>query len=178
MHVAIGERQLELRLADITTLEVDVIVNAANAALAGGGGVDGAIHRRGGPQIMEACLAIGGCTTGDSVVTPAGNLKAQWVVHAVAPRYRGRPEDAHLLRSAYESALRHAEELKAASVAFPSLGTGAYGYPITDAAEIALDSVVNHLRRESSITTVTFALFSEEDLRIYEEMLTRLLSQP
>lgn len=176
MNVNIGERRLELRLADITSLEVDAIVNAANAALAGGGGVDGAIHRRGGLQIMEACLAIGGCKTGESVVTPAGNLNARWVIHAVAPRYHARPEDAHLLRSAYQSALRHADELKARTVAFPSLGTGAYGYPIEEAAQIALDAVVAHLRGKTTIESATFALFSDGDLRVYEDTLARLLS--
>src|SRR5437667_4467452 len=121
---------LALMQGDIVKVQVDAIVNAANSGLAGGGGVDGAIHRAGGPSIMDECRRIGGCPTGSAVATGAGRLSAKHVIHAVAPRYRGRPEDAALLHGAYESSLKLANELGARTVAFPSLGTGAYGYPI------------------------------------------------
>jgi O-acetyl-ADP-ribose deacetylase len=159
--------KINLTHADITTLEVDAIVNAANASLAGGGGVDGAIHRAGGPQIMAECRAIGGCPTGGAVITSAGNLKARYVIHAVAPRWRGQPRDAELLASAYATSLKLAEEHEVRTIAFPSLGTGAYGYPIRDAAVIALSTVTQHLQGETNVEAVTFALFSKSDLEVY-----------
>ena len=175
MRIEFGDRTLELRQADITTLSVDAIVNAANSSLAGGGGVDGAIHRRGGPAILDECRAIGGCATGDAVATTAGDLDAKYVIHAVAPRYHGRADDALMLRSAYENALRRAKELDLTSVAFPSLGTGAYGYPVSEAAVIALETVTEHLRSsDTSIQTILFALFSDGDLRTYEQALASL----
>jgi len=124
---------VELKHGDITTVDADAIVNAANSRLAGGGGVDGAIHRAGGPSIMVECKRIGACPTGSAVITGAGMLKAKHVIHAVAPIYSGHPRDAELLRSAYAASLRLAEERALASIAFPSLGTGAYGYPIEEA---------------------------------------------
>jgi O-acetyl-ADP-ribose deacetylase (regulator of RNase III) len=158
---------IRLMLGDITTIAADAIVNAANAALVGGGGVDGAIHRAGGPSIMRACRAIGRCPTGTAVVTGAGALAARYVIHAVAPRYHGSPRDAELLRSAYDAALRLAAEHGCASVAFPSLGTGAYAYPIAEAAPIALAAVRDHLAAPTSVREVVFVLFSETDLAAY-----------
>ena len=138
----IGGSRIELALGDITAETTDVIVNAANALLAGGGGVDGAIHRAGGPSILEECRAIGGCPTGEARITGAGRLHARWVVHAVGPIYRGgRSGEAEQLASAYRSSLRLAAEAGARSVAFPSISTGAYSYPIDEAARIALAAV-------------------------------------
>ena len=137
----IGRSELTLLRADITTVVADAIVNAANSALLGGGGVDGAIHRAGGPTIMAECRRIGGCMTGRAVATSAGLLRARHVIHAVAPVYRGREEDAVALRSAYVASLDLADGLGACSLVFPSLGTGAYGYPIAEAAKIALSSM-------------------------------------
>ena len=169
-----GRAHLELIRADITQLAVDAIVNAANSSLAGGGGVDGAIHRAGGPAIMQECRTIGRCETGSAVLTGAGNLRARYVIHAVAPRYSGRPRDGELLAGAYFSSLRLAESAGVKSIAFPSLGTGAYGYPIAQASAIALATVAQHLLRDSAIESVTFALFSDTDLAAYEASLTAL----
>jgi O-acetyl-ADP-ribose deacetylase (regulator of RNase III) len=167
-------RRLELLRADITTLAVDAVVNAANAALAGGGGVDGAIHRAGGSSIMEECRRIGGCPTGDAVVTGGGRLPARYVIHAVAPRYRGSSDDARLLRSAYTRALEQARELGLRTIAFPSLGTGAYGYPVWEAAPIALGAILEHLGGETTLELVRFALFSDADLAAYAAALEEL----
>ena len=167
----VGRATLELVKADITTLSVDAIVNAANASLVGGGGVDGAIHRAGGPTIMRECRAIGSCPTGSAVVTTAGALNARYVIHAVAPRYRGRNRDAELLASAYKASLQIVEERQIKSIAFPSLGTGAYGYPIRDASRIALVTVVEHLRAGVPLERIIFALFSDPDLAAYEATL-------
>ena len=167
---------IELLRADITTLEADAIVNAANAALAGGGGVDGAIHRAGGPSIMAECRQIGGCPTGSAVATTAGNLRAQIVIHAVAPIYRGRDEDAELLAGAYASSLAIAAQRALKSIVFPSLGTGAYGYPIERAATIALSAVLRHLDYPTSLENVRFALFSDADLQVYRKALDVLSS--
>ena len=160
---------------DITTLDVDAIVNAANAALAGGGGVDGAIHRAGGPSIMEECRRIGGCPTGTAVITGAGRLKARHVIHAVAPIYRGgHAGEAAQLAGAYASSLRLAAENGVQTLAFPSLGTGAYGYPVEEAAPIALAAVRGHLAGETTLKRVTFALFSDADLAVYERALKKV----
>jgi len=169
-----GGSTLTLIVADITTLDVDAIVNAANASLAGGGGVDGAIHRAGGPQIIEECRAIGRCPTGYAVITGGGNLPARYVIHAVAPRYSGRSRDAELLASAYERSLSIANERGLRSIAFPSLGTGAYHYPIDEAAPVALRAVVEHLQGETSLQRVVFSLFSETDRDAYAKALAAL----
>lgn len=165
---------IELLRADITTLECDAIVNAANAALAGGGGVDGAIHRAGGPSIMEECRRIGACRTGSAVITGAGRLPARYVIHAVAPVYRGRTEDARLLAGAYARALELAREHALRTIAFPSLGTGAYGYPVEEAAPIALGAVREHARAGRQFERIVFALFSEADLAVYRSALQNL----
>jgi O-acetyl-ADP-ribose deacetylase (regulator of RNase III) len=165
-----GDRKAEgidCVLGDITTIAADAIVNAANASLAGGGGVDGAIHRAGGPSILEACRTIGGCATGSAVITGGGRLPARYVIHAVAPRYRGTARDAELLRSAYQASLQLAEQHALRWIAFPSLGTGAYGYPIEEAAPIALGAVRAHLAGATRLRRVTFVLFSERDLAVY-----------
>jgi O-acetyl-ADP-ribose deacetylase (regulator of RNase III) len=173
----IGNVSIDFVRGDITDATADAIVNAANSRLAGGGGVDGAIHRVGGPSIMQECSAIGGCPTGGAVATRAGDLKARYVIHAVAPVYSGSPKDALLLASAYAAALSVAEERGLRSIAFPSLGTGAYRYPIGEAAAIALRTVADHLRSGSSIERVTFVLFSDADLETYRRAAGRIASQ-
>lgn len=167
----IGLAEVALVRGDITRIAADAIVNAANSALLGGGGVDGAIHRAGGPSIMAECRTIGGCPTGSAVVTNAGALPARHVIHAVAPIYHGTSTDAELLKSAYTTSLSLAESLFARTISFPSLGTGAYGYPIREAAPIAIGAAVGHLRRGSQIERVTFVLFSDADLAIYKDAL-------
>jgi O-acetyl-ADP-ribose deacetylase (regulator of RNase III) len=173
----INQTILRLIQGNIVTVTADAIVNAANSALAGGGGVDGAIHRAGGPSIMEECRRIGGCPTGSAVITGAGNLQARYVIHAVAPIYDdGRHGEPEKLRGAYAASLRLAEEHGLRSIAFPSLGTGAYRYPLRDAAAIALSTVIDHLRGETTLREVTFVLFSAGDLQTYGEVLKRLLA--
>ncbi len=158
---------IEFLRGDITRIRADALVTAANSALAGGGGVDGAIHRAGGPSILEACRAIGSCPTGSAVITAAGRLPADYVIHAVAPRYSGKPRDARLLQSAYAASLELARQRSLRSIAFPSLGTGAYGYPVAEAAPIAVATVREHLSGKTSLERVTFVLFSEQDLAAY-----------
>lgn len=167
----IGRTTLELRVGNITRIMVDAVVNAANASLSGGDGVDGWIHKIGGPSIMAQCRIIGGCPTGNAVVTSAGDLPAVYVIHAVAPRYTGKPQDDELLRSAYLNALARAEEVKIKTIAFPSLGTGAYGFPIEQAAPIAVDAVGRHVSSvKSSLERVTFVLFTESDYDVYQRL--------
>jgi len=160
---------------DITKVEADVIVNAANAGLMGGGGVDGAIHRAGGPSIMAECDRVrterGGCPTGGVAFTGAGKLKAKYVAHAVGPVWRGGDSDeAGLLRSCYERALEGAEERGAASIAFPCISTGIYGYPKRLAAREAAQAVRSFERRAKSLKEVLFVIYDDESFRIYEEL--------
>jgi O-acetyl-ADP-ribose deacetylase len=176
MTIRFADTLVVLVQGDITQIAADAIVNAANAHLAGGGGVDGAIHDAGGPSIMKECLVIGGCPTGSAVHTGAGRLAARHVIHAVAPRWMGgTANEAALLGGAYRTALQLADTLGDHTVAFPSLGTGAYGYPIEPAAEIALRTLRQHSFAGTKITTVTFVLFSAPDLDIYESALAEQL---
>jgi len=164
----------EVVRGDITTQDTDAIVNAANARLAGGGGVDGAIHRAGGPAIMAACKKIGGCPTGFAVATTGGKLKAKWVIHAVGPIYAGLPQDAVTLARTYTSSLRCAMEKKCASVAFPSISTGIYGYPIEQAAPIAINTCAEFVKDNPSIKMIRFVLFSDPDFALYVKLLEQL----
>jgi O-acetyl-ADP-ribose deacetylase (regulator of RNase III) len=158
---------------DITEQKVDAIVNAANSTLLGGGGVDGAIHRRGGPSILEACKEVraqqGECPSGDAVITTAGELPARHVIHAVGPIWRGgRDEEADTLASAYRRSLEVAVEHDARSIAFPSISTGAYGFPIDQAAAIAAETVVRFVRsRPGLLNEVRMVLFSGPDEQVY-----------
>jgi O-acetyl-ADP-ribose deacetylase (regulator of RNase III) len=165
--------RIELVLGDITEQAVDVVVNAANSSLFGGGGVDGAIHRRGGPAILRECRELragalpGGLPTGQAVVTTAGNLPARWVVHTVGPVYAKRDDRSHLLSSAYRESLLVAAQLGAATVAFPAISAGIYGWPADDAARIAVDTVrASRADVEPPIEQVLFVLFSRP---MYEE---------
>lgn len=175
MNIRIGKTVIELCHGDITAHEVDAIVNAANTRLAGGGGVDGAIHRAGGPAIIEACRKIGGCPTGQAVITTAGNLPARHVIHTVGPVYRdGRSGEPELLKNAYSNSLKLADRHHLQSVAFPSISTGAYGYPVRDAAAIALSAVMHYAEGETGLTLVRFVLFSSHDYAVYSEVLKKL----
>ena len=162
---------LEILRADITTLDVDAIVNAANSSLAGGGGVDGAIHRAAGPELAPAAMAYGRCPTGDAVITPGFALPARFVIHAVGPVWRGGGHGEHaLLRRAYERSFAlAAEEGTIHSIAFPAISTGAYGFPKRDAARIALDVMRAHEHRFDRIVA---SLFDEESVRLYRELAT------
>lgn len=174
-----GGRAVRLVRGDITAVATDAIVNAANSSLLGGGGVDGAIHRAGGPSILEECRRIGGCPTGEARITGAGRLPATYVIHAVGPRYRdGKHGEPELLASAYRSSLELADQHQVQTLAFPSISTGIYGYPIGDAATIALNTVVEFLARgPASVREVTFVLFSDADLAIYEAALDQVAAR-
>lgn len=166
-----GERRLILKRGDITVERVDAIANAANAGLLGGGGVDGAIHAAGGPSILEECRAIGGCPTGSAVATGAGRLAAKCVFHAVGPRYSGRPRDAELLAGAYRRCMELAAERAVRTIAFPSISTGVYGYPLAEAAPIALGTVGAALRGTTTVEEVRFVLFDERTFEAYAAVL-------
>ncbi len=171
----INSTELLLTEGDITQAEVEAIVNAANSRLAGGGGVDGAIHRAGGPEIMAECKKIGHCPTGEAVITTAGRIKAKKVIHTVGPIYRGRPEDPRLLASAYQSSLALAAEHKLRTVAFPSLSTGAYGYPLDQAAAVALKAVKQGiLDHPGAFDQVRFVLFGQNAFEAYAHALDQL----
>ena len=164
----IGTTRLEMTRGDITAERTDAIVNAANSGLRGGGGVDGAIHHAGGPSIMEECRKIGRCPTGKAVITGGGKLHARWVIHAVGPIYAGLRTDADELASAYRESLARALEAGAKSVSFPSISTGAYGYPIRDAAPIAIKTVVDTVTQNpDAFELIRFVLFSDGDYAEY-----------
>ncbi len=160
--------RIELVMGDITLEDADAIVNAANSRLAGGGGVDGAIHRAGGPTIMEECRKIGGCPTGSAVITSGGRLKARFVIHTVGPVYRGGGRgEAELLARAYRSSLEIARDRALQTMAFPSISTGVYGYPVKEASRIALKTVYEFLKTNDMPSLVRFLLFSQSDLETY-----------
>jgi O-acetyl-ADP-ribose deacetylase len=160
--------KIEAKQGDITKLEVDAIVNAANKSLLGGGGVDGAIHRAAGPKLLEECRSLGGCPTGEARLTGGYNLPARCVIHTVGPVYNGRPQDRTLLTACYRNSLKLAAEKKIASIAFPAISCGVYGYPIEEACRIAVDTTCAFLQADTAIKRVIFMLFSPEDLKVYQ----------
>ena len=177
MELLVGTTRLTLVQGDITVQEVDAIVNAANAALRGGGGVDGAIHRAGGPDIMAECRQIGGCPTGDAVRTTAGWLPADHVIHTVGPIWSGgEAGEPDLLASAYLRSLEVAAAHGARTIAFPSISTGVYGYPKALAAETALDAVAGALA-DLDLDEVRFVVFGDDDREIYAQAIQARAAQ-
>ena len=166
--------RMEARKGDITRLAVDAIVNAANTSLRGGGGVDGAIHRAAGPELLAECKTLGGCPTGEARLTRGYRLPAKHVIHTVGPVYHGHPRDARLLAGCYSSSLEIASTRKFSSLAFPVISCGVYGYPVEDACKIAVDTCSAFLNRQAFPETVLFMLFSDADLDVYRRRLDRM----
>lgn len=179
MRVEVQKAVLELVQGDITEQDTQAIVNAANSSLLGGGGVDGAIHRAGGPAILAECRMLGGCETGDAKITTGGRLRASYVIHTVGPVYwrEGAVEAGALLSSAYRRSLEVATDNGLQSVAFPSISTGAYGYPLEEAAPVALQTVMGYLKAqdEGGIRLVRFVLYGRQASQAYERALTGLM---
>lgn len=157
-----------LKEGDISNEKVHAIVNAANNSLLGGGGVDGAIHRKGGRSILEQCKKIGGCPTGEARITTAGDLDANYVIHTVGPIYiEGDPQVKKLLYNAYYNSLKLANEYDIETISFPSISTGAYGYPIKDAVEVVVSVLKAYLDKDEKLEGINFVLFSREDYQVY-----------
>jgi O-acetyl-ADP-ribose deacetylase (regulator of RNase III) len=168
--------KIDIRRGDITRFAVDAIVNAANTSLLGGGGVDGAIHRAAGPQLLAECRTIGGCPTGEARITGGYNLPARFVIHTVGPVYNSTtPEKAaKLLRRCYENSLALAAQNGVEQIAFPAISCGVYGYPIDKACRVAIDTAIRFLETESVVNKAIFVLFSEGDRTVYADYLARL----
>ncbi len=169
--------KLDILQGDITKLTVDAIVNAANTSLLGGGGVDGAIHRAAGIELLAECRAIGGCPTGEARITKGYNLPAKYVIHTVGPGYRGTKKDAKLLSACYQNSLRLAVENQIVSIAFPAISCGVYGYPIMDACKIAIDTTCTFLENHTGLQQVIFILFSAGDKNVYLNYFNHLKEQ-
>jgi O-acetyl-ADP-ribose deacetylase (regulator of RNase III) len=166
--------RLEVQRGDITRLAVDAIVNAANTSLLGGGGVDGAIHRAAGPELLAECRTLGGCPTGEARITRGYRLPARFVIHTVGPVYRGRPEDPELLAGCYRNSLALAAQNGVHTIAFPAISCGVYGYPVEEACRVATTTALDFLAADDRIARVIFVLFSERNRRVYTDRLARL----
>jgi O-acetyl-ADP-ribose deacetylase (regulator of RNase III) len=166
--------RIEILQGDITRLDVDAIVNAANTSLLGGGGVDGAIHRAAGPELLEECRAVGGCPTGEARITGGYDLPARNVIHTVGPVYSGKAEDSRLLSQCYSNSLHLAVKHHLTSIAFPAISCGVYGYPVKEACKIAMDVTFSFIRDNTSIAKVMFIVFSSENFEIYSEYFGKL----
>ncbi len=175
MEVMINKTLLVLLQGDITKEKTTAIVNAANSALRGGAGVDGAIHKAGGPEIMAECRRIGSCPPGSAVITTGGNLKASYVIHATGPVWQGGTKgEAETLAGAYLASLRLASRHKMESLSFPAISTGAYGFPLREAAEIAVTTIVDYLRANSGLAEVRVVLFDRNTYEVFAGELERL----
>lgn len=171
-NLQIGKTIIDMVQGDITTQSVDAIVNAANSSLLGGGGVDGAIHRAAGPELLAECRTLNGCPTGEARITKGYNLPAKHVIHAVGPIYFREPDPASLLASAHEWCLRLAQEHSLKSIAFPAISTGVYGYPLDEAGVVALDTVIQYIKtHEPDFERVRFVLFTPDALFAFQHVL-------
>jgi len=176
MQTQINQTTIELVCGDITLETTDAIVNAANSRLAGGAGVDGAIHRAGGPAIMAECRAIGGCPTGEAVITTGGNLKARYVIHTVGPIYRGGTQnEAKLLASAYLNSLKLAVKKGLQSVSFPAISCGVYGYPVEEAAHLSLTTCVDFARQSTDLLLIRHVLFDQRIFDVFSKELRKVI---
>ncbi|MBI5564920.1 MAG: O-acetyl-ADP-ribose deacetylase [Chloroflexi bacterium] len=172
----VNHTSLELIQADITTLDVDAIVNAANESLLGGGGVDGAIHRAAGPDLLAECRTLHGCKTGEAKMTRGYQLTARHVIHTVGPIYSGRARDAELLAAAVRNSLRLADEHHLTSIAFPAISTGVYGYPMAAAARVILSMILDYCQGATGLTRVVMCLYDAPALAVFETALAELAS--
>ena len=164
--------KIRLFKGDITQLKVDAIVNAANSTLLGGGGVDGAIHRAAGPDLLEECKTLKGCFAGDAKITKAYKLPCKHVIHTVGPIWRGgQCQEAKLLKSCYKNSLKLAEKHELESIVFPNISTGVYGYPKEEAAEIAIKTILKRSSKFKSLKEITFCVFDDTNYKIYQELL-------
>lgn len=166
--------KIEIIQGDITKIKADAVVNAANSSLLGGGGVDGAIHRAAGPELLSECKTLGGCPTGEARITKGYNLPAGYVIHTVGPIYSGSPKDSSLLSQCYQNSFTIAVEKNIKTIAFPAISCGIYGYPIEDACKIALDTTCRFLTENNVLEKVIFVLFSKNDEIIYRQCLNKI----
>lgn len=170
--------KITLIKGDITRQAVDAIVNAANQTLLGGGGVDGAIHRAAGPELLEECRTLGGCKTGEAKITKGYCLPAKYVIHTVGPIYGQDPlKEAELLANCYRNSLKLAKKHHIKTIAFPAISTGVYGYPKEEAAEIVFNTVKDFITKDASLKEIRFMLFSESDLKLYERIFSKIISK-
>jgi O-acetyl-ADP-ribose deacetylase (regulator of RNase III) len=173
------EERIAVVQGDITKQEVDAIVNAANTSLLGGGGVDGAIHRAAGPQLLEECRGLGGCSTGDAKITKGYNLPAQWVIHTVGPVWQGgNHNEDELLANCYRNSLALAEQYSIKTIAFPAISTGVYSFPLERSTRIAVSEVKSFLERNSSLEKVLLVCFSERDYQCYLDTVQEIIGVP
>ena len=174
--IKIGESYLELVVGDITKQKTEAVVNAANKQLAPGGGVAGAIHRAAGKKLWDECKKLGGCDTGEAKITKGYNLPASFIIHTVGPIYSNSPKDPINLASSYRESLRIAKNNNIKSISFPALSTGYFGYPIEDAARIAMDTIVEELKKSSEIRLVRFVLYDSKSLEVHEKILESIIN--
>ena len=177
MELKIGRATFEIVKGDITKEKVDAIVNAANPRLTPGGGVSGAIHRAAGKELREECKKLGGCRTGEAKITKGYNLPAKYVIHTVGPVYKGREEDAKLLEACYKNSLKLAAEHKLRSIAFPAISTGVYGYPVEEAARVAIKAITDFLKENEGIEKVRMVLYTDDAYEVHKKVLREMIEK-
>ena len=177
MEIKIRASKIEIVQGDIVDQATDAIVNAANTRLIPGGGVDGAIHRAAGPELREECKKLGGCSIGEAKITKAYNLKARYVIHTVGPVYSGKSIDAEMLKTSYLNSLELAIQNKLQSISFPAISTGAFGYPLEEAAHISLTTAMEFLKNHPELTLVRFVLYSQPEYEVYKTLSSKMKSQ-